>query len=96
MPTYVALWNYSDQSVQDVKAVTAKAETAKMIESMGGKFIAGYQLAGPYDGVVIAEFSDDEACAAAALASCGRLGIRTITMRAFDHEQFHRILDMLP
>ncbi len=96
MPVYVSLWNYNDQSIKDLKAVTADAEEVKLVESMGGKWIAGYWLIGLYDGVGIAEFPDDEAAAAAALACCARFGMRTISMRAFDQEQVHSILDKLP
>lgn len=95
MPVYVCLWNYDDQSIKDVEEVLAKAKKEKLVESMGGRPIIGYSLTGAYDGIVIAEFPDDESCAAAALKSSSLFGIRTTTMRAFDSEQFRRILDKL-
>ncbi len=96
MPVYVTLWKYTDQSIKDVKAGTADAASAKIVESMGGKALTGYWLMGPYDGIIITEFPDDETASAACLAGCARFGLRTTTMRAFDGEQFQRILDKLP
>jgi len=94
MPVYVCLWKFDDQNIKDVKKATEKAAKEKIVESMGGKFITGYWLTGAYDGIIIAEFPDDESCAAGALKACS-LGFRTTTMRAFDSEQFGRILDRL-
>ncbi len=96
MPVYVTLWTFTDQRVKDVKALIAETGAAKMVESMGGKALSGYWLMGPYDGIIIAEFPDDETASAACLAGCARFGLRTKTMRAFDGEQFQRILDKLP
>ena len=96
MPVYVTLCTFTDQSVKDVKAVVAEMEAAKIVQSMGGSILTGYWLMGPYDAVVISEFADDETASAACLAGCARFGLRTKTMRAFDGEQFQRILDKLP
>lgn len=51
---------------------------------------------GPYDYVTVSESEDDEAAAAFSL-SVGSLGnVTTLTMRAFDVEEFERIVGKIP
>ncbi|MCL6546693.1 MAG: GYD domain-containing protein [Bryobacteraceae bacterium] len=93
MPTYVTLFQWTDQGVRDVKNAPTRFEAAKkMIESMGGKVLGLYVTMGGYDIVAVTEAPNDEAASAMALSIASRGNAKTTTMRAFTESEFVEIL----
>ena len=97
MPTYIGLFNYTQQGIQNIKDSPARLDAAKKAaQAMGVEIKAAYLVMGQYDSVIIAEAPDDEAIAKLALAT-GALGnVRTQTMRAFTEDEFRKIVAGLP
>ncbi|MDE2815704.1 MAG: GYD domain-containing protein [Chloroflexota bacterium] len=96
MNTYVVLLTMTSAELDDVAGPIEDAfadgapETRQTIERHGGKLVEVYLTMGQYDGVLIAEFPDDIACARAMLALRNSGGI-TQTLRAFPESQWHEI-----
>lgn len=92
MPTYVTLFQWTEQGVRDVKNSAARFENAKaMVESMGGKVLGLYVTMGGYDIVSVTEAPNDELASAMALSVASRGNVRTTTMRAFTESEFVEI-----
>ena len=97
MAAYVILMNLTDQGVKDIKNAPARtAEATKALEAAGGKLLCFYTCMGAYDYVAIAEGPGDEVAMAQLLALGMGGNVRTTTMRAFNQEEFAKILAMLP
>jgi uncharacterized protein with GYD domain len=97
MPTYVTLVKFTDQGIRTIKDLPARFQAAgEVIQSMGGRIIAGYGTLGDYDMVVVTEGPNDESATAAALAIASRGNIRTATLRAFTMPEFAEILKKIP
>jgi len=93
MPTYVSLIHWTDQGIKNYKDAPRRTEdSAKLIESLGGRLREIFVTVGEYDIVAVTEFPDDET-AAAALLRLGSVGnIRTNTMRAFTVDELGTII----
>lgn len=93
MATYIALVNFTDQGICNIKQTTerAKALTAAATK-LGIKVKEVYWTMGAYDAVLVADAPNDEAITALAL-SVGALGnIRTQTMRAYSAEEMSKVI----
>jgi uncharacterized protein with GYD domain len=97
MATYLALLNWTDQGVRNVKEAPGRARrAAELAEQTGCKLVAAFMTMGPYDLAVRLEAPDDTAVARFMLA-LGALGnVRTTTMKAFTMEEFEAIVGSLP
>ena len=97
MAKYVTLYKFTAQGIRDIKSSPERIKEATAAwEAMGGKLLAIYSTQGPYDLVAISEADDDEMGAAFAL-KMGSLGnVTTLTMRAFDTEEYARIISKIP
>jgi uncharacterized protein with GYD domain len=74
MPTYITLFNLTDQGVKNIKEAPARAEAGiKAAEALEGKMLGFYLVMGEYDYVAITEFPNDEAASTMAL-TLGSLG----------------------
>lgn len=97
MPSYVFLTTFTQQGIEHVRDSPQRTEDAKaLIESLGGTWKDFYVTLGQYDGVVIADFPDDETAATAALELASSGNVTTETLRAFSLDEFHDIVDDLP
>ncbi len=96
MATYIALINYTDQGVKNMKGVPERVLAVRQaLENMGGR-IHGYRLTlGEYDAVVTVELPDDEAYATFALNLAAQGNVRTTTLKAFSEEESFRIFGNL-
>jgi uncharacterized protein with GYD domain len=96
MPTYLTLFNWTEQGVKNVKDTAKRAQAARETwEAAGGRFIGVWWTFGQYDGFVVHEAPDD-ATANRLLVSTGMKGdIRTTTLRAFGEEEIEGILENL-
>lgn len=97
MPTYIGLFNYTQQGIQNIKDSPARLDAArKASQALGVEIQQFYLVMGQYDSIIIAEAPDDETMAKLALAT-GALGnVRTQTMRAFTEDEFRKIVAGLP
>jgi uncharacterized protein with GYD domain len=91
--TYIALLNYTDQGIRNLKQSPKRALAfRKSAESAGIKVLAQLWSAGAYDGLLILE-SDSEEKVLGALAKLAALGnVRTQSLRAFDAAEFAGIV----
>ena len=97
MPTYISLYNLTDQGIKNIKDAPGRVEEAiKGAEAMGAKVIGFYSVMGEYDYVAIGEFPNDEAAMAFALAVGSRGNVRTTTLKAFTKEEFAGVVGKLP
>jgi uncharacterized protein with GYD domain len=93
MPTYVCLYNFTDQGMRNIQDTTkrAKAFTA-LANSRGVNIREVFWTLGPYDMVAICEAPDDIVGTALAL-SLGKLGnVRVMSLRAFSLSEMDEIL----
>lgn len=89
MPTYVTLYNWTQQGIADYKNAPARMKAAReAMEAAGGKVHGFYITMGEYDGVVIVEAPNDEAAAKVLLATGAQGNVSTETMRAFTESEF--------
>ena len=97
MATYIALVNYTDQGVRQIRQTTERAKALiNAAANLGVKIKDIYWTMGGFDAVFIAEAPDDDTVMAFA-ASMGSLGnIRTQTLRAFSAAEMNKILDKVP
>ena len=97
MAKYVTLYKFTDQGIRDIKGSPERIRRSVAAwEAMGGKLLGVYSTQGPYDLVAISEADDDEMAAAFALAMGSQGNVTTLTMRAFDPEEFERIVSKIP
>lgn len=97
MATYIMLFRFTQQGMQNIKDSPARVEAAKRVfQAMGAKVKEFYSVMGRYDTVFILEAPDDETVAKAAFA-IGSLGnVRTETLRAFTEDEYKKIVAGLP
>jgi uncharacterized protein with GYD domain len=97
MPTYITLYRYTQQGVQNIKEspdrVAAAKETAR---SMGLEIKGVYLTMGQYDLVAVGEAPDDETATKFALALASRGNVSTETLRAYTEEEFRSLVADLP
>jgi uncharacterized protein with GYD domain len=93
MPTYVALLNWTDAGIRNVKEAHERAKAAaELAEKMGARLKDIYWTLGPYDVVSIIEAPDDETLMAYLLAVGSQGNVRTTTLRALDADEFQSVL----
>jgi len=92
MATYIALLHFTDQGIRNIKDSPDRAGAfTAMAAKLGVTVKAFYYTVGHYDGLVIAEGSDE--AVASALLKAGSLGnIRSETLRAFTLEEAKRMI----
>src|SRR5690349_16291792 len=93
MATFIALLNFTEQGIRDIKGTTKRAESfAKTARKSGVTVKEVYWTVGGYDGLLIID-APDEATAASTLISLGAAGnVRTKTLRAYNREEMTSIL----
>jgi uncharacterized protein with GYD domain len=97
MRTYISLLTFTQQGVENVGAQGARIDDMKKAyRSAGGELVAYYPTMGQYDGVAIYRMPDDTDAARLVLATMSKGNVRSETMRAFDEDEYRKILDGLP
>jgi uncharacterized protein with GYD domain len=94
MPTYMALINWTEQGIRNIKDSPTRLEAAKKsMKDMGGEVKTFYMLQGSYDAVLILEAPTDEALAKFLLKVGSAGNIRTTTMRAYPEAEYRKIIE---
>ena len=97
MPTYISLYQLTEQGITDVKSAPERIkEGIKAFEGMGGKVIGFYAVMGEYDYVAIGEAPSDGVAMTFALGLGAGGNVRTTTLKAFTAEEFAKFVDKLP
>jgi uncharacterized protein with GYD domain len=93
MASYIALLQFTDQGIRNVKDTTKRAAAAAgTAAKMGVKIVDTFWTLGPYDVVLLLEAADDESVTAFAL-ELGSLGnMKTQTLRAFRAKEMDAVL----
>ncbi len=96
MPTYVTLFNWTDQGIRNVRDTVDRYDrSTELAEKHGVRFEQVYWTVGPYDIVGIAEAPDDESISAFFLELSSAGNLRTTTLRAYDREEMRGVLERL-
>ncbi len=97
MPYYVTLAKYTDQGIRNVKDSPKRADAFEAaIKANGGTLKDLYLVLGEYDLVAVIELPNDETAAKLSLATASLGNVRTTTLRAFNREEFRKIIGSLP
>ena len=96
MPSYLALINWTDQGIKDVKDSPKRLDAAKeAIKAAGGRLIFFYLLMGQYDLATLIEFPNDEAMANFSLTTGMGGAIRTSTLKAFTEAEYRSLIEQI-
>jgi uncharacterized protein with GYD domain len=97
MATFIALLDFTDQGVRNLKETASRAdEFVAAAKGAGVTVKEMYWTVGAHDGVLVLEAPDDET-AALVLLSLGKLGnVRTQTLLAFGRDEIQSILSRVP
>jgi len=98
MATYSMQFSFTQQGIEQIKQLPARAEAAKKtIRQMGGEVQAYYLILGSeFDTFFILTAPNDEKVAEMALAIATVGNFRTRTHRLFNEEELARITSSLP
>lgn len=97
MPTFMVFINWTDQAAKAAKDAGKRTQAGKALaEKLGGRVLSAYVTTGQYDVVATLDLPNVEAMAkyVAALGASGNA--RTTTVRAFDPEEFSKIVADTP
>ena len=96
MPTYIALCNFTEQGIRNVKDTTKRADAVREAAKKRGVDMTHiFWTMGNHDLVTIIEAPDDAAATAFSLAVGAAGNIRTQTLRAHTKEEMDGILAKL-
>ena len=97
MATYITLLKYTEQGIKSIKESPSRLEKARqLLKSLGGELKSFHLVQGRYDAVVVVEVPNDEVMAKFALATSSQGNVRSETMRAFNEEEYRKIVSGLP
>jgi uncharacterized protein with GYD domain len=93
MATYIALLQYTDQGVRNVKDTTKRAAAAKEAAAkMGVNFTELFWTLGHYDLAILAEAPDDDTMTAVMVKLASLGNVKSQTLRAFRTNEMEAIL----
>ncbi len=97
MPTYITLYQWTDQGIKNVKESPARIDASlKMAEKAGGKVVGVYITMGDYDLVAVSEWPSDEAASAFVLWQAAQGNAKTKTMKAYTVDEFKQVVKKIP
>ena len=84
MGTYIALLDFTDQGIRNIKDSPHRADQFNETASQkGARIVAQYWTIGSHDGVLILEAPSEEVAASILLALASAGNVRTTTLRAY-------------
>ena len=93
MPTYITLYRWTQQGVQNVKESPSRVDAARSaLREIGAELKAIYLTMGQYDFVAVWEAPDDETAARATLGLASQGNVRSETLRAFGEDEYRKII----
>ncbi len=93
MAAYIALLQFTDQGIRNVKDTTRRAAAAtEAAAKMGVKFAELFWTLGSYDLVIVAEAPDGETMTALMLKLAALGNVKSQTLRAFRATEMDAIL----
>ncbi len=96
MQTYIALLNWTQDGVQNIKDSPKRLAKAKAAaKAAGAKLKTFYMTMGQYDMVAVIEAPDEATYARVMLGIAAAGGTRTQTLRAFTEEEYKAIVESL-
>ncbi len=96
MPHYVALLDWTEQGIRNVKDTIKRAENAKaMARKLGGKLDVWYTI-GEHDIVSLIEMPNDETYNKFALWLGTQGNVRTTSLKAWTQDEMSKLIDGLP
>ena len=94
MPTYISLLRFTQKGVETIKDGPKRLDAAKeRFRKAGAELKAFYLVTGQYDAVAISEAPDDATVAKLALGNASMGFVRTETLRAFNEDEYRRIVE---
>lgn len=97
MPTYITLYNLTEEGVQHIDQMEERLQAAiELGESMGAELQGWYLTMGQYDMVTVAEYPDDETAAQHLLSLAQEGTVSTETLKAFDREEALGLIEGMP
>ena len=97
MASYIALLNFTDQGIRNIKDTTQRAEAAQKLAQQCGVTMKSVQWTlGAYDVILQLEAPDDQSVTAFELAVGSQGNVRSQTLRAFSRDEVNAILAKLP
>ena len=93
MPTYISLIRFTQKGVETIREGAKRLDTAKQaFRDAGAELKAFYLVTGQYDAVAISEAPNDETVAKLSLKTAAMGNVRTETLRAFNEDEYRRII----
>jgi uncharacterized protein with GYD domain len=93
MATYIALVNWTDQGIKNVKDSPNRLNSVReLAKKHGCEMQDFYMTIGAYDMVAIMEAPDDETAATLLLKIASGGNVRTTTLKAFAEDGYRRIV----
>ena len=94
MPTYLVLWNWTEQGIRNFKEIPKRVEAFRqLVEKNGGKLSSFFFTVGKYDGATVVEAPSDEVLMKIALG-VGSLGnVRTTTLKAWAPTDMAKVIN---
>ena len=94
MPTYLVLWNWTEQGIRNFKEIPKRVEAFRqLVEKNGGKLSSFFFTMGKYDGATVIEAPSDEVLMKIALG-VGSLGnVRTTTLKAWAPTDMAKVIN---
>ena len=97
MQTYIALINFTDQGIRNIKDTTKRADALTgTADSLGITIKDIYWTSGRHDGLLIFDASDDESSSAFMLTLGSGGSVKTECLRAFNRSEMETILSRIP
>jgi uncharacterized protein with GYD domain len=93
MTTYIALINWTDQGIKNIKQSPQRLDAARELATkLKCKLHDFYLTVGPYDMVCLLDAPDDETLAKFLLTLGSSDNVRTTTLKAFPEETYRKII----
>src|SRR5579863_4624020 len=97
MPTYVVLFHLTHQGLDHLRGSPDRVDAAKKTFSQhGAKVKEFYSMMGQYDSMFIVEAPNDDVMAQLSLTVGAQGNVRTETHRAFNEEEYRKIVKNIP
>ena len=93
MATFIALLDYTDQGIRNLKDSPRRADAFnEFAEKAGAKIVGQYWTIGNHDGVLILEAPNEEVAASVLLHLAAGGNVRSTTLRAYDWAEAQELI----